>query len=298
MNFDWIHENDPILPGLTRRQRLIVVYATAIVAIILLYTVIYNYGMRTLEGKDHSIFRSFQTVVETFTTTGFGADAPWSSPLMNVFVTIMQLTGVVMGFATLRVLVIPLFERAPLDLSDRLTAKNDHVVVCEYRRDTGVLLDELERLNVDYVLIESDVDEAKKLSDDGYQAIHGDPETSETLERAMIDDASVLVTDAGDRNVSVTVTALRHNDSLRVLALTDEPSHEQALRNVGADAVVSPAALIGRQLGLKTNVWAELPEATGDAPVGDVRIREVLVRRNSPLAGVASKTPLSGRIET
>ena len=287
MNFDWLHGDDPIFPNLTRRQRLIVAYAAAIVAIVLVYTVLYNYGMRTLEGHDHSLFRSFQTVVETMTTTGYGADAPWATPTMNVFVVLIQLTGVVMGFATLRVLVIPLFERAPLDLSDRLTAKRDHVVVCEYRRDTGVLLDELERLGVDYVLVESDVEEAKQLSDDGYQAIHGDPETGETLRKAVIESASVLVTDAGDRNVSVAVTALRHNDALRVIALTDAPDQEDALRDVGADVVVSPAALIGRQLGLKTNVWAELPEATGDAPVGDVRIREVLVRRNSPLAGVA-----------
>ncbi|WP_137284702.1 potassium channel family protein [Halorussus salinisoli] len=291
----WFKGENALFPWLTRRQRLVLVYGFVIVAIILIYTVLYNYGMRTLEGHDHSMFRSLQTVVETMTTTGYGADSPWSSPIMNVFIVFMQLTGVVIGFATLRVLVIPLFERAPLDLSDRLTSKDDHVVVCEYRRDTGVLLDELERLNVDYVLIESDTDEAKALSDDGYQAIHGDPEEVETLDRAMIDDASTLVTDAGDRNASVVLTALRRNENLRVVAVTDTPSHDGALREVGADAVVSPDALIGRRLGQKTNAWAEAPEAMGDATVGDARIREVLVRRNSPLAGVQIEdTALAG----
>jgi len=291
----WFKGENSLFPWLTRRQRLVLVYAAAVVGIILLYSVLYNYGMRTLEGRGHSLFRSFQTVVETMTTTGYGADSPWSSPIMNVFMAFMQLTGVVIGFATLRVLVIPLFERAPLDLSDRLTAKDDHVVVCEYRRDGGVLLDELERLGVDYVLIESDVDEAKALSDDGYQAIHGDPVESETLERAMIDDASVIVTDAGDRNASVVLTALRRNEDLRVVAVTDAPSHDEALREVGADAVVSPDALIGRRLGQKTNAWAETPESVEDATVGDARIREVLVRHNSSLAGVRiADTVLAG----
>ncbi|UPV75195.1 NAD-binding protein [Halorussus limi] len=282
----WFAGEDTLFPWLTRRQRLVTAYVISLVVLILLYSVLYNYGMRTLEGHDHSLFRSLQTVVETMTTTGYGADAPWSSPLMNVFVIFMQLTGIAIGFATLRVLIIPLFERAPLDLSDRLTAKDDHVIVCEYRRDTGVLLDELERLNVGYVLIESDAEEAKQLSDDGYQVIHGDPEEGAELERAMVDEASAIVTDAGDRNASVVLTALRLNDDLRVISFTDTPDHNAALREVGADVVLSPDALIGRRLGQKTAAWADTPEAMGDATVGDVRIREVLVRRNSPLAGV------------
>jgi len=293
---DLFEDVDGPFSGLTRRQRLVIAYAGVIVAIIVAYSFLYNYGMRTLEGRDHSIFRSFQTVVETMTTTGYGADSPWSSPIMNVFVAFMQLTGVVIGFATLRVLVIPLFERAPLDLSDRLTAKDDHVVICEYRRDTGVLLDEFHRLGVDYVLIESDEEEAKRLSDDGYQVIHGDPETAESLERALIGDASALVADAGDRNASVILTARRRaDDGLKVVAVSDTPNHEPALREVGADTVLSPHALIGRRLGQKAGVWAESPESGGDAAVGDVRIREVLVRRNSPLAGVAVEdTALAG----
>ncbi|WP_135806709.1 potassium channel family protein [Halorussus marinus] len=284
---DLFRDVDGPIPGLTRRQRLVIAYAGVVLAVIVAYSVLYNYGMRTLEGRNHSLFRSFQTVVETMTTTGYGADSPWSSPIMNVYVAFMQLTGVAIGFATLRVLVIPLFERAPLDLSDRLTAKDDHVVICEYRRDTGVLLEEFRRLGVDYVLIESDPEEAKRLSDDGYQVIHGDPETPESLDRAMIGDASALVADAGDRNASVILTARRHADDLKVVAVTDTPDHEPALREVGADTVLSPHALIGRRLGQKAGVWAESPEAAGDAAVGDLRIREVLVRRNGALAGVA-----------
>jgi len=86
---------------------------------------------------------------------------------------------------TLRVLVIPLFERTPLNLDDRLSAKNDHIVLAEYQRDTEVMLDELEELGVQYV-IESEEDEAKRLSDEDYQVIHGDPEDGEDLARATI----------------------------------------------------------------------------------------------------------------
>ncbi|USZ67353.1 NAD-binding protein [Halorussus salilacus] len=285
MNTDWLRKYDSFLPWLTRRQRLIVLYAVVLGAVILLYTLLYNYGMRTLEGHDHSLFRSFQTVIETMTTTGYGADSPWSSPVMNVYVVFMQVTGIGIGLATLRILIIPLFERAPMDLSDRLTAKDDHVVIAEYRRDTGVLLDELKRLSVDYVLIESDPEEAKRLSDDGYQVIHGNPERGEELDRAMVEDASMLVTDAGDDNASVALTARRHNPDLDIVALTDDPDREAALREVGVDRVISPHALIGRRLGQKASAWTGAPHLD-DAAVGDLRIREMLVRRDSQMAGV------------
>lgn len=270
---------------LSRRQRLLLGYVFGLVCVVLFYTVVYNTGMRTLEGDSHSLFRSFQTVVETMTTTGYGADSPWTTPWMNVLVVTMQLSGIAIGFFTLRVLVIPLFERTSLDLDDRLTTKDDHIVIGEYRRDSGVLLDELERLGIDYVLIDSEEDEAKRLSDDGYQAIYGDPETVETLERASIGDANLLVTDAGDRNASIALSALDLNGDLRVASLTESTRRNQALKRIGVDTVVSPHVLIGRRLAHKATTSVAFPEGT--ALGEDVEVREVLVRRGSPLRDTA-----------
>nr|WP_245998522.1 NAD-binding protein [Halalkalicoccus subterraneus] len=254
-------------------------------AVILLYTLLYNTGMRTLEGEPHTIFRSFQTVVETMTTTGYGADSPWSTPWMNVFVVLMQLSGIAIGFFTLRLLVIPLFERTSFDLASRLTSKDDHVVICEYRRDSGTLLDELERLGIDYVLIDSDDEEAQRLSDDGYQVINGDPEEAATLERAMIDDAALVITDAGDRNASIVLTALDLNPDLRMVSLTESASQNRALTEIGVDTVVSPHSLIGQRLAHKATAAVEVSEGTSIGE--DIEIRELLVRHESPIHGTA-----------
>ncbi|NHN47217.1 TrkA family potassium uptake protein [Halostella sp. JP-L12] len=277
-DLEGLHPSD-----LTQRQRLLVIYAVGVVSVILLYAFVYNWGMRVLEGRPQSIFRSFQTTVETMTTTGYGADSPWDRPVMNLLMVSMQLTGVIIGFVTLRVLVIPLFERTPLNLDDRLTTKNDHVVVAEYRRDTGVLLDELEELDVDYVLIESDEEEAKRLSDDGYQAINGDPEDREDLERATIGRAETLITDAGDSTASVVLTALEANENLRVISFTASGRRKAALREVGVDRSVAPHALIGRRLAGKATTPITVADSDAERGVG---IREVLVRRDSPLHGV------------
>ncbi|QCJ46245.1 TrkA family potassium uptake protein [Haloprofundus sp. MHR1] len=277
-NLKGLHPND-----LTRRQRLVLGYGVGLVSVIVVFTLLYYWGMRTLEGRPRSIFQALNTVIETMTTTGYGADSPWETPAMNVFVAAMQVTGVVIGFVTLRVLVIPLFERAPLNLDDRLSVKSDHVVVAEYQRDTEVLLDELEELDVDYVLVESDQEEAKRLSDDGYQAIHGDPEDREDLERATIEEASMLITDAGNRTASIVLTALEANEDLRVISFTDSTRRKAAFAEIGVDRSVAPHALIGRRLAEKATTPVTVDSGVGDT---SVTIREVLVRRGSSLHGV------------
>jgi voltage-gated potassium channel len=275
---------------LTRRQRLLLVFLAGITSLVLVYTGVYYWGMAALEGRPRTPFQALNTVIETLTTTGFGADSPWDTAWMNLFVALMQVSGVVMGFVTLRVLVIPLFERTPLNLDDRLTPKTNHVVLAEYRRDTEVLLDELEALGVDYVLVESDEDEAVRLSDDGYQAINGDPETREDLERASIGEASVLITDSGQETASVVLTALEANEGLRVVSFTESTRRKAALAEVGVDRSVAPHALIGQRLAEKATTPVAVP---GDIDE-DVAIREILVRRGSPLHGVlVGESPLA-----
>jgi len=277
-NIKGLHPRD-----LTQRQRLLVLFVVGLILVVLFYTLVYNWGMRTLENDPQSIFRSLNTVVETMTTTGYGADSPWATPVMNVLMVTIQLTGVIIGFVTLRVLVIPLFERTPLNLADRLTTKNDHVVIAEYQRDTEMLLDELEELDINYVLIESDEEEAKRLSDEGYQAIKGDPEERVDLDRATIERASLLITDAGDETASIVLTALEANEDLRVISFTESTRRKAALAEVGVDRSIAPHAMIGQRLAEKATTPVTVPDRSdGD----EVDVREILVRRDSPLHGV------------
>ncbi|HKL28823.1 MAG TPA: hypothetical protein VJ898_06085, partial [Natrialbaceae archaeon] len=95
----------PSTVDLSRRNRLIVYYVVGIAALVTLYAVLYNVGMATFEGDDQSLIHSFGIVVETMTTTGYGADSPWGSTVMNAFVIFMQLSGIGLGFFTLRVIV-------------------------------------------------------------------------------------------------------------------------------------------------------------------------------------------------
>jgi len=135
---------------LSRRDRRIVYYLTGLVILVLVYAAVYNVLMSRLEGVDQPIFASLEFVAQTMTTTGYGQDSGhWSHPVMYLFVVLTQVSGIGIGFFTLRLIIIPLFTGAEVNLDDRLSRKEDHVVVCEYRRDSAVLLDELEELDID-----------------------------------------------------------------------------------------------------------------------------------------------------
>ncbi|MEZ3117428.1 TrkA family potassium uptake protein [Halobaculum sp. MBLA0147] len=204
---------------------------------------------------------------------------------MFVLVALTQITGIGIGFFTLRLIIIPLFTDAEVDLDDRLTPKRDHVIVCEYRRDSAVLLDELEDLGIDYVLLSSDHESAKALSDAGYAAIDGSPQDRSALERASIDTARAVVADTDDANVDTILTVRSIDRDVEVVALTDDSDLRRVLSNAGADSVLSPHGVLGRRLAEKA-----LSSVDGDAADavelgGDLELAEVPIQPGNRLVG-------------
>ena len=270
---------------ISRRYRLVALYFLGLTVMVLLFTIFYNLGMGIFEGDHRSIFHSFQIVIETMTTTGYGADSPWETPVMNMFIVFMQLSGIAIAFFTLRLIVIPLFTGAQANLDNRLSPKSDHVIICEYRRDSAVLLDELESLGFDYVLISPSREEAETLSNDGYAAIHGSPEKVETFERASIDTASAVVTDAGEATVGSILTVRAIDPDIELIALTDDSELRDVYLETGADSVYSPHRILGTRLAEKTvsTLEGDLSDAIS---LGEgIELTELQVQHGSPLVG-------------
>jgi Trk K+ transport system NAD-binding subunit len=280
------------LPGslpdiqLSRRNRTVVYYVLGIVVLVSAYAVIYNVLMGRLEGINQSIFASFEFVVQTMTTTGYGQDSGlWNHPLLFLFVIVTQISGIAIGFFTLRLIIVPLFTGAEVDLDNRLTPKHDHVIICEYRRDSAVLLDELRGLGIEYVLISSSEANAKALADEGYSVIHGSPQEATAFERASIDTARAVITDAGDANVNTILTVRSIDPEIDVITLTDDSDMREILLDTGADTVLSPHGVLGHRLAEKA-VSSFSSELTDTIDLGgEIEVAEVPVRQGSQLIG-------------
>jgi Trk K+ transport system NAD-binding subunit len=269
-------------------QRRTVYYSLLLIGVMLIYAVLYHQGMRIYEGEALSFLHSLQVVVETFTTTGFGSDAPWDSPEMNALVIVMDLTGVALIFMALPVLAFPLLEEilsttVPKSVDNGL---DDHVVICSYTPRAEALIAELESWDVDYVIVEPDRDRATELYEDGYRVIHEDPESVTGLEQAELSSARALVADVSDQvDASIVLTAQEVAEDVPIISVVEEPDRRAYHRLAGADEVLSPRPILGESLASKvtTSVTADLGEAVeiGD----DFEIAELPVHRGSRLVG-------------
>ena len=268
----------------SRRNRRVVYYFVGLGILILVYTVIYNFALARLEGVSQPIFASFEFVVQTMTTTGYGQDSDlWSHPLVYLFVSLTQISGIGIGFFTLRLIIIPLFSESEVNLDDRLTPKEDHVIICEYRRDSAVLLDELGELGIEYVLISSSEGNARDLSDEGYSVIYGSPQDVEAFERASIDTARTVIADAGDANVNTILTVRSLRSDIEMIVLTDDNDMRDVLLETGADTVLSPRRALGNRLAEKA-VSSFSSQLTDTIDLGgDIEVTEISVHPRSQL---------------
>jgi Trk K+ transport system NAD-binding subunit len=269
-------------------QRRTLLYVVGLVVVMLGYAAVYDAGMSAFEGTPISYLHALQVVVETFTTTGFGSDAPWSSTEMNVLVIVMDLTGVVLIFLALPVLVFPLFEQAisttvPTAADENVT---DHVVICTLTPRGETLVDELDSWDVAHLILEPERDRAKDLYEEGYDVIHADPQSVDGLEAARLSHARSLVADDSDPvNTSIVLTAKEVAEDVRTVSVVDDPDRERYHRLAGADDVLSPRALLGEGLASKvtTGISTELGEAI---EVGeDFEVAELPIQRGSDLVG-------------
>ncbi|WP_435181664.1 potassium channel family protein [Halorussus sp. AFM4] len=262
-------------------------YVSTLAVVFVGYAVVYDYGMTVYENDPQPFYHSLQVVVETFTTTGYGSDAPWATPEMNVLVMIMDLTGVVLIFMALPVFVVPLFEDAlSTTLPTAVDDLEDHVVIATYSPRAETLISELESWGVEYVIVEPDRERAMDLYESGHSLIHGDPESVETLEAANLDAATALVADASDEvDVSIVLTAREAAEDVRVVSVVEDPDQRPYHELAGVDEVLSPRRLVGESLADKvtTAVSTELGDAV---EIGaDFEIAELPVQRGSEIAG-------------
>ncbi|MFB6125015.1 MAG: TrkA family potassium uptake protein [Halanaeroarchaeum sp.] len=270
-----------------RQRRRGVAYVALLLGVVAAFTLAYKYGMAIFEGEHRSLLASFQVVVETFTTTGYGEDAPWRSPQMLALVVVMQLSGVFLIFLTLPLFVVPWVERR-LEVSPPSSVdQTGHVVICGFSPRGEALIDELETQSVAYVIVEPDRETAQALHESGRTVIHGDPGSTDTLERAAVPAADAVVLDNEDeRNATVALSVREVNPDVRVVAFVDDRRISRYLELAGVDEVLSPHDLLGTSLADKiTSVMTTQLGETVDIGA-DVEFIELPVQHGSPLDGV------------
>lgn len=277
------------LNQITRRKLAV---AAAIVVIMIFAGAV---GFRLIE--ELSWLDSFYTSTQTVTTVGYGDVAPQTRG-GRLFAIALMLVGVGTVLYALTVLAQAVIQSEMVEAFSLRRKRKEmenlsgHYIVCGAGRVGRRIIRNLQRQNLQYVIIEKD--EKKLVEVDGQllRTIIGDATSEENLAAAGVPRARGLASCLPDDadNVYVVLTARGLNPKLHIVARAVEEQAEPTLIRAGANRVVAPTII-----GSQSMARALLKPAVADfmesivAETLDLVFEELMIRQNSPYAGRSLK---------
>ena len=263
-------------------------YVGLLVAVIVLFTVIFHFIMLYAEGEEHSWITGLYWTLTVMSTLGFG-DITFQSDLGRFFSVIVLMTGIVMllivlPFAFIRFFYAPWLEaqirsRAPRSLPPDIEG---HVLLTARDAIAFGLINRLERDRIPYALIEPDASVASEWHTDRLSVVVGDVDNQETYRDVRADRARLIVANRDDIvNTNIVLTVREVAPEVPLAAIAREEDAIDILELSGATHVLPLKRWLGEQLANRINA-----QRAGLHPIGkyeDLRIAELPVQ-NTPLA--------------
>jgi voltage-gated potassium channel len=135
-----------------------------------------------------------------------------------------------------------------------LEKMRDHFIICGYGQVGRTVVDQLDRMKIPFVLIETSEGLHHQLLQEGIPVVRGDAKRHDTLQAAGIERARgiCVVIDNDADNLYITVSAKALNPKLRIITRAGQQRYAQAMRNSGADEVIIPehegGLMVGRMI--------------------------------------------------
>ena len=295
------------LRGRARQNlKVLLIYCSFLVVMILCYAAIFDYLMLRLEGREFSFIAGIYWVITVMTTLGFG-DITFHSDPGYIFAGIVTLSGVVFLLILLPFGMVSLFLAPWIEHQLRFRPAKElpeetkgHVVICGLDSVTRGLIRKLQIRGIPFVIATASYEEALRLGEEeGMQVVFGDPSDDEVLRRLRVETARSLIANLGDGENTNIILTVRSLCSTPVVALTDEPEHIEFLQLAGANKVIPLKKMLGRYLATRSStkgalahvldsfgklLIAEMP--VHGTPFTGMRLSEAGIRERTGLAVV------------
>jgi len=229
----------------------ILLYLLSFALFLTIYAVIFHAIYPPLEGRPTSWAQSFLFVIQTITTTG--SLIPYHTDTMILFTSVMMLTGVLMLFMVIPLVLTPYLitvlrptppQRTPHQLSR-------HTVIIGYGELARSLLDSLAIADREILIIEKDENKARELAKEKRQlayVIWGEYDDPQTWVQAWIRNAGYVIISEEERAAASIILGIRERTKAHIIAVVDKISFDRYLRYAGAEYVLSPKHATGRIL--------------------------------------------------
>jgi voltage-gated potassium channel len=276
--------------GASRRNlRMLAGFLLLLAGLILSYGIIFHVLM-AWEGQQHSWISGFYWVFVVMSTLGFG-DITFSSDIGRVFSVMVLMSGVMFLLVMLPFTFVEFFYSPWLEAQRRARAPREvpagtqnHVILTHYDPIAIALIDRLRSFGRTYYLLESDLNRALELSDQGVSIMLGDADDLVTYTAARTAHAAMVVATADDyMNSNIAFTVREVSESVPIVAFARADESLDVLELAGSSHVLQLTEMLGRSLARRT-------------VAGDVRANVIgqfgeLLIAESPVSG----TPMVGR---
>lgn len=235
-------------------------YLGFLVAVIVVYSVLFHVIMWQVEGEEHSWITGLYWTLTVMSTLGFG-DITFQSDIGRLFSVVVLLSGIillmiVLPFAFIRYFYAPWLEarlrvRAPLAVAPDTEG---HVVLAQWDDVTRALAPRLQESGVEFVVLEEDGARATELVLDGVPAVRGKVDDVATWEGMGIARARLVVLNRDDLSSTNAALTIREvAPEVKMVALAEREHSVDILELGGCDEVLHLKAQLGEQLANRVN---------------------------------------------
>ncbi|MEM0117070.1 MAG: NAD-binding protein [Conexivisphaerales archaeon] len=215
----------------------------ALVVVVSLVT-IGTFGYSYIEGQ--SLLKSFYIMSMVFTAQG-----PPSAPSTEaglLFTSVMAYLSIGVLISLIGFIFGPLLAQGLKDIVEKVESKIDlrnHTIVCGYNEMSRLIIHELKKTGIPFVLIDEQKDVVDSSILAGIPAIRGDASSIAVLRKAKVEDASALVCCYPDdsKNAFTILTAKSLKPRLYCISRVTEEENIEKLKMVKTDSIVSPAVV-------------------------------------------------------
>jgi voltage-gated potassium channel len=228
----------------SRKAAILLTFATFVVAV---GTIAFFYVEPVLpSGQKNTLFLSLYWTIETITTVGYGDIYPSNTIARFVFFFVI-LFGI-SSYALIATEVSAwVIDRKFMEFRGLHHMNMDeHIIIVGYNDSTNELIKQLRAHNAEYVVVDENTD-ASTLKANGIVAISGNPLSSDTLKRAGIEKADILIISdqADELAIMVTLKSRELNPSIKVIASCSRFEDFDIMKDANIDSVIPLSKMHG-----------------------------------------------------
>lgn len=214
-------------------------------AIVFGSTIIFIYEGAGVNPNINNYFDAIYWSVITISTVGFGDISPVT--IQGRVATLFLVVGGmgVIAFST-SIVTTALSEKLLILKEEKVIGEanslKDFIIICGFGRMGKVLVNEFEKINQNFIIIDQDDDTFKHSENQNLLAVKGDATNSILLESVGINSGRattiIAITDNDAVNLSIILTARSLNQNIRIIARANDTEVKAKLILAGASEVI------------------------------------------------------------